>query len=227
MLVRLQKEFVMNYKGINYDTGTPTTHGTLSRETFDPSIVQREIEIIKNDLHCNAIRITGTQVERLAQAGNYAIGHGLDVWFSPSTPDISQEEVLKYFAKCAQAAERLRTDSSKVVFVTGLELSAFMPGLLEGNTPMERLNTLMNPLRLIKSTIFKGSFHKNLNAFLSKATTLVREHFGGPLTYASGTWEEVDWSPFDFVGIDYYRNSLTKSFTSKSCARIFSTTNLW
>ena len=31
--------------------------------------------------------------------------------------------------------------------------------------------------------------------------------FGGPLTYSSGPWEEVDWSGFDIVGIDLYRDA--------------------
>jgi hypothetical protein len=39
----------------------------------------------------------------------------------------------------------------------------------------------------------------------------VREHFHGQLTYASGTWETVDWTLFDFVGIDYYRDVINKN----------------
>ena len=30
--------------------------------------------------------------------------------------------------------------------------------------------------------------------------------FGGPVTYSSGTWEDVDWRPFDLVGVDLYRD---------------------
>ena len=29
------------------------------------------------------------------------------------------------------------------------------------------------------------------------------------VTYASGTWEDVDWSLFDIVGVDYYRDRQT------------------
>ncbi|GIM47719.1 hypothetical protein DNHGIG_32680 [Collibacillus ludicampi] len=47
-------------KGINYDVGTFTRgKESSSRDRFDPHIVQREMEIIKNDLHCNAVRISG------------------------------------------------------------------------------------------------------------------------------------------------------------------------
>ena len=34
--------------------------------------------------------------------------------------------------------------------------------------------------------------------------------FDGPLTYASLTFEQVDWAPFDYVGVDHYREARTK-----------------
>jgi hypothetical protein len=33
----------------------------------------------------------------------------------------------------------------------------------------------------------------------------VRKRFKGPVTYVSGMWEGVDWTPFDIVGVDCYR----------------------
>ena len=38
-------------------------------------------------------------------------------------------------------------------------------------------------------------------------STRIRPIFGGQLTYSSGPWEEVDWRPFDVVGIDLYRDT--------------------
>lgn len=211
----------MNYKGINYDVGTSTTHGTLSRENFDPLIIRREIEIIKSDLYCNAIRISGESIERLELTARFALEQGLEVWFSPSLPNATEQETLKYFAECAQIAEKLRQQSPNIVFITGVELSAFMRGLLEGDTPMKRLGTLMNPFKLIRSTILKGSFHKNLNTFLLKATTLIREHFHGKISYASGSWEDVDWESFDFVSIDYYRDSFNRKVYEQNLLKYF------
>lgn len=211
----------MNYKGINYDVGTSTTHGTLSRESFDPLIVQREIEIIKRDLHCNAIRISGESIERLELATRFALEQGLEVWFSPSLPNATEQETLKYFTECAKVAEKLRLQFPKIVFITGVELTAFMRGFLEGDTPMKRLSTLMNPFRLIKSTIRKGSFHKNLNKFLLKATSQIRENFHGKISYASGPWEDVDWLLFDFVGIDYYRDSMNRNVYKQNLLKYF------
>jgi hypothetical protein len=34
-----------------------------------------------------------------------------------------------------------------------------------------------------------------------------REKFAGPLTYAAGPWETVDWELFDLVSVDAYRDA--------------------
>jgi len=48
----------MNRKGVLYDVGR--VMGVNWRPLFDPNVVHRELEIIKNDLHCNAVRIMMT-----------------------------------------------------------------------------------------------------------------------------------------------------------------------
>ena len=48
----------MKRKGVNYDVGR-VMMGEQWRPTFDPTIVHRELEIIRNDLHCNVVRICG------------------------------------------------------------------------------------------------------------------------------------------------------------------------
>jgi hypothetical protein len=55
---------LMRIKGITYDTGFINA-GVSTKEKFEPGIVQREMHIIKNDLHCNAVRITGGDKDRL------------------------------------------------------------------------------------------------------------------------------------------------------------------
>lgn len=67
----------LHRKGINYDIGTFTRgKESSSRDHFDPAIVEREMKIIKNDLHCNAIRISGQDITRLSLASEYAMQHG-------------------------------------------------------------------------------------------------------------------------------------------------------
>ena len=38
-----------------------------------------------------------------------------------------------------------------------------------------------------------------------------RSRFAGPLTYASGIWEPVDWAPFDIAATDAYRDASNAS----------------
>src|SRR5437762_2462982 len=98
----------MNYRGINYDTGTKTTMGSTTRKTFDLNIVAKEIDIIKNELYCNAIRISGFDIERIVKTAEIALEKGLMVWFSPSLQYDNQENTLRYIIQSAKAAENLR-----------------------------------------------------------------------------------------------------------------------
>ena len=72
----------MRAKGMTYDTGF-IRNGRISRERFDPGVVRRELAIIRDDLHCNAVQLIGGDPERLELAAGYAAGLGLEVWFSP------------------------------------------------------------------------------------------------------------------------------------------------
>ena len=73
----------MHRRGINYDTGFAPSGDQLSRESFEPAQVRREIEIIARDLHCNAVRISGRDADRIALAAEHALAEGLEVWFAP------------------------------------------------------------------------------------------------------------------------------------------------
>jgi hypothetical protein len=48
-----------------------------------------------------------------------------------------------------------------------------------------------------------ADFTETLNGIVAVA----REQFGGAVSYASGDWEEIDWTPFDFAAVDMYRTS--------------------
>ncbi|CAG7649126.1 hypothetical protein ACFQI7_26945 [Paenibacillus allorhizosphaerae] len=190
----------MNRKGVNYDVGVETS-GFMSRPTFDIGVVSREIAIIKNDLKCNAIRISGTDPGRLITAAEIALIQGLEVWLSPHLHDKEEEETLQYTVACAESAEALRRRYPKLVFILGCELSLFMQGILAGDTIFERVSgpDFMESIRT-------GAHNKPLQAFLAKASKDVRKVFRGEVTYASAPLETVDWSLFDYVGLDYYRD---------------------
>jgi len=72
----------LQLKGINYDVGVfPYGETRPSRPKFDPEVVKREIKIIREDLHCDAIRISGRDAKRLSIASKFALDEGLQVWF--------------------------------------------------------------------------------------------------------------------------------------------------
>jgi hypothetical protein len=172
------------------------------RPTFDLKIIHRELEIIKNDLHCNAVRICGLDIGRLIKAGEVALKQGLELWLSPEMWNKSQGKTLNYIVKAATAAEKLRREwPEQLVFSLGSELTLFMQGIVPGNTFVKRL---CNPL--LREIVKAGEHNKPLNTFLAKANEAVRHVFRGKLTYASLPWETVDWGLFDFVGVDHYRD---------------------
>ncbi len=197
----------MRLKGVNYDVGTFTSKDRSSRPTFPPEVVAREMEIIAHDLHCNAVRISGFDVDRLTLAAEDALKQGLEVWLSPNLTDATEAELLPYLTKCAQAAEKLRQQSPHVVFVVGTELTLFMRGIIDNRPALQRLGNLMKPVGQVKFMLLQGLYGRRLNRVLTKAVAIVREHFHGPVTYAAGSWEKVDWTPFDFVSVDHYRDA--------------------
>jgi hypothetical protein len=194
-------------KGINYDTGFASTGGRLSRETFDPTQVRREIEIIARELHCTAIRISGRDLSRLELAARYALAEGLEVWFSPFPTELTPDELVPYFAAGARIAANLLQKSGTVVYVLGCEMTLFNAGFVPGASYLERLQTMMNPAALASHGLDPMELVRSFQAFLERSVAAVRAEFTGSVTYASGSWEPVDWTPFDIVGIDHYRDA--------------------
>jgi hypothetical protein len=67
-------------KGITYDTGFFRAGSTTStREVFDPQVVGRELDVIRRDLRCNAVRVTGGDPDRLELAARAGAEVGLEV----------------------------------------------------------------------------------------------------------------------------------------------------
>ncbi len=198
----------MRHKGIHYDTGTVFRGlGQRSISTFsrlpDMSVVRRELEIIRNDLHANAVRIVGSDVERLTAVTQAALDLGLEVWFSPWFFEYPPDETTSRLLAAADAAAPLeRAHPGRVMFVAGSELTLFMPGILSGKSATERLQRLKSDPTLLGDG--------KLAQYLGSLVREVRAVFGGPLTYASLTFEQVDWAHFDFVGVDHYREARTK-----------------
>lgn len=189
----------MRGKGVHYDTGTRMPTG-WTREAFDPATVRRDMRIIADDLHCTAVRITGSEPDRLTVAATHAADAGLEVWFAPFPNDVTTDDMLALFVECADRAEGLRRDGAEVVLVLGGELSVFGSGFLPGDDLFAR----MAFLRTADAPRVLATVPGRLNDFLGKAAVVVRARFGGAITYAALPFEQVDWTPFDYVGADAY-----------------------
>jgi hypothetical protein len=192
----------MRAKGIGYDTGIEID-GVYNRP-FDPVLVRRELEIIRDDLHCTAVRLIGTDLDRIEHAAREAADLGLEVWFSPYPCQLHPDQILELLADGAERAERIRREGAEVVFVTGAELSLFNHGFLPGDSLTERTAGLLDPESPTRAQL--AELPARINGFLAKAVGAVRERFAGLVTYASIPPERVDWEPFDIVSADAHRS---------------------
>jgi hypothetical protein len=194
----------MKFKGVTYDVGM-VMDGNW-RPSFDMKVVHRELEIIQNDLHCNAVRICGFNIERLMKSAEDALEQGLNVWLSPAMWDKSPQKTMAYIIKAAGRAEMLRQKwPDHLVLVIGGELTLFMQGIVPGKNVTQRFG---NPAS--QEILKAGKHNAPLNAWLALANEGVRKVFHGRVSYASLVFETVDWSRFDFVGIDHYRAAKIK-----------------
>ena len=165
----------MDIKGACYDTGRAYSSRFLTRRVFDPAATRRELQIIRDDLHCNAVHFQGTDIGRLTTAAADALNLGLRVWLSPELFEKSRDATLAYLAKAAAAA---RAVPGRLVFCVGTESSLFTRGIVPGRTVGRRI------AHIRQAGLRSGPYAEELQAFLAEAAGRVRKVFRGPLTYA-------------------------------------------
>ncbi|CQD23217.1 MULTISPECIES: FAD-dependent oxidoreductase [Mycolicibacterium] len=207
----LERIAEMRDYGVVYDVGLRFTPEELSVEPFDPSLVAHDMQVIAEQLHANAVRIEGENIDRLVTAARCAHSAGLAVYFNPWKMNAGVEETRRHVAEAAIAAEQLRREGVRITFVTTCEFSIFGDGIYPGSNVQERIGwmagqidpTSENSLQQGKQRLAPTAIE--LNRALRSFAETVRVSFTGPVTYSAGAWEDVDWSVFDVVGVDYYR----------------------
>lgn len=192
--------------GHHYDTGGGSSPGS-TRPHFERSGVEADMAVIASQLHANAVRVTGTDLSRVATAAELALQAGLTVWFSPHPGDLAGDDIVSYFAEAARMAEELRSVAGSVVMVAGCELSLFCPGYFPGPTLADRLAAFTGAGAARDLEASFSALPRLLNATLGQSVAAITDHFHGAVTYASAPWEAVDWTPFDLVSVDMYRDS--------------------
>jgi hypothetical protein len=171
------------------------------------------MRVIARDLHCTAVRITGGDPARLDVAGRLAAEEGLEVWFAPFPCELSPADNQAVLAECAERAEGLRATGANVVFVAGCELSLFGSGFVPGSSFAERIGGL--------GRCDIPAVCARLSEFLAVVASEARGRFGGRLSYAAAPWEEIDWTPFDIVGVDGYRAAENREYFPGEIRRRF------
>ncbi len=199
---QIEKVNSMKYRGVVYDVGLQFNPGSYSVEPFNPELVKHDMLVIANELHANAVRIEGEDILRLISATEAAHSAGLKIFFNPWKMGANAEETILYMTEAAIAAEKLRMQGIELVFIAGCEYSIFNKDVFQGETLNERLKFLITNAESSEMI----TANKKLNEILTEISKVLRNHFNGTVTYASGTWEFVDWDLFDVIGIDYYRN---------------------
>jgi hypothetical protein len=209
----------MRIKGIVYDTGFVNA-GITTKERFDTNVIKREMNIIKNDLHCNAVRITGGDAERLETAATLAASEGLEVWYCPFTCGLTVDELHSFLVDAAARAEGIRSSGAEVVFIAGSEISLFNIGFFKDETLSERLALITNPLKFREQL---PQMQAKMKVFLADAVQQIRRKFKGRISYASLPFEGVDWSLFDFIATDGgYRSAAIAPYFQKGIQTLVS-----
>jgi hypothetical protein len=205
----------MRVFGMNYDTGF-VSGGSTTHEPFDPATVRSDLRVIRDELHCDAVRITGGVQDRLELTARLAAEAGLEVWYCPFTNGLDRDGLMAFVLDGAERAERLRRGGASVVYLTGSEISIFTDGFLPGRDLAERMALFTDPMRMREAV---PAARAAVRDFLAEAVPAVRERFGGPVGYASIPLEDVDWSPFDIIASDAgYRDATNATAFPQSLA---------
>lgn len=180
----------LQVKGISYVVGD-----------IGAADMRRDLSAVRDDLHCTTVMLIGADTERQLDAARTALELGLDVYIRPELTDRPRRELLDHLAATAVEAEKLREAyPGRVTLVLGTEYSLTSPGMIPGPKVFIRLQILLRWRRF-----FDRRITRKLDALLADGAATARQYFRGPVTYAAGHWESVDWSRFDLVGVNLYR----------------------
>ncbi|WP_114559039.1 hypothetical protein [Desertihabitans aurantiacus] len=188
-------------RGIGYDAGVLYERVFDSNPRFTEQGARRDLRAIRRELGCDAVLVMASDPGRLRGAAGIAAEEGLEVWLQPRPFDRPVEELREAVRAAATTAEGLRAAGAAAGLVVGCELTLSTPGLLPGPTFWTRamLMAVTSPLLPIAN--------RRLRRLLGDLVGDARERFAGPVSYGAGDWERPDWSVFDVVGADRYRDA--------------------
>jgi hypothetical protein len=184
----------LRHRGVCYTVSAGETPGTA----WSAARMRGDLRVIKEMLHADSVEVTGDGVERLRATASEAAERGLHVWLQPTLGDRPVAEILEHLAETGRHAERLRRQGAAVDLSVGCEFWLFVPGIVPGADVLERIRNLL------AGNVDPVQMQRRLAWFTARAAEVGRSVFRGRLSYAAAQDDEVDWSLFDIVGIDYY-----------------------
>ncbi|MDX2974035.1 hypothetical protein [Kribbella solani] len=200
-------------KGVAYDTGGGRDED--SRAYWRARVVRNEIHAIRDRLHASWVSVYGSDVRRLIGTAKVVLDAGMTVSIQPRSFDEPQVAALEKLRKVAVKAERLRRRyDNEVILVIGCEFMLFTPDIAMGATFAERVAYLSRP------DLDRVALQRRFQAFCAKMVKVARDNFNGRITYgAASDLEQVDWSRFDIIGLDYYSYHANRAGHTKELAR--------
>jgi hypothetical protein len=211
----------IRYRSVAYDVGSgfATGQGDLSRNVWSTSLMRAEVDLVCDGLNGNSINIYGTALDRLSETTAYAAERGLHVWLDPRLPDGRQDDTIDHLAEVARIGESFRKQGADIDVTVGGAHSILTSGIYPGEPYLQRIANIffdgdgrfglrtgktMDEWLTPQVTANLTESAPRLNAFLRRAVGTVREIFHGRVGYSSTPWEQVDWEPFDLIGIEYF-----------------------
>ncbi|MGV9882741.1 abortive phage infection protein [Streptomyces sp. NPDC003006] len=199
----------LTYRGVCYEVGA----GESSATRWTAARMRADLRAIRQDLHAGSVSVFGDGVDRLAATASEAAERGLHVWLQPRLGDVPERDILDHLAETGRYAERMRRQGARVYLSVGCEFLLYVPGIVPGANALERVDNIL------KGNFDPQKMARKLREFIARAARTGRSVFHGPLTYGAAQDDDVDWSLFDIVSVNYYayhreRAAYVKELTS-------------
>jgi hypothetical protein len=211
------EQFTIDLKGMNYHIGRRYL-GEYGRYP-DADEINESLEVIRNELGCNAIKLFGDNPDVMVFAAQKAIEKGfqtiilsLRFKYAESPPPYREatiDEHVKAVIEFSKRAEELRKTFGGIVLCIGEELQYTVTGLVDAPSYDERINLYW---KLTEEK--RAAVNARLNEYLAIMVKGVRENFLGPVTYSpnEGTRFAVKWrelgldivSPMSYYGTEQW-----------------------